>query len=73
MSLRYLEYVERYPARPGAAAALQTTPAALLGAGAQAPPGYERGCPRGAAPLVRSAGDYSCSPTSAARSASRQV
>jgi transcriptional regulator with XRE-family HTH domain len=48
MSLRYLEYVERYPARPdpGAlrrlAAALQTTPAALLGAGAQAPPGYGR-------------------------------
>ena len=48
MSLRYLEYVERYPARPGAAvlrrlaAALQTTPAALLGAGTQAPPGYGR-------------------------------
>ena len=48
MSLRYLEYVERYPARPGftalrrLAAALQTTPAALLGAGAQAPPGYGR-------------------------------
>jgi nitroimidazol reductase NimA-like FMN-containing flavoprotein (pyridoxamine 5'-phosphate oxidase superfamily) len=48
MSLRYLEYVERYPARPGAAAlrrlaaALQTTPAALLGAGAQTPPGYGR-------------------------------
>lgn len=48
MSLRYLEYVERYPARPGAAAlrrlaaALQTTPAALLGGGAQAPPGYGR-------------------------------
>jgi transcriptional regulator with XRE-family HTH domain len=48
MSLRYLEYVERYPARPGGAvlrrlaAALQTTPAALLGAGAQAPPGYGR-------------------------------
>ncbi len=48
MSLRYLEYLERYPARPGAAAlrrlaaALQTTPAALLGAGAQAPPGYGR-------------------------------
>lgn len=46
MSLRYLEFVERYPARPdpGAlrrlAAALQTTPAALLGAGAQVPPGY---------------------------------
>ena len=48
MSLHYLEYVERYPARPGAAAlrrlaaALQTTPAALLGAGTQAPPGYGR-------------------------------
>jgi nitroimidazol reductase NimA-like FMN-containing flavoprotein (pyridoxamine 5'-phosphate oxidase superfamily) len=45
MSLRYLEYLERYPARPqGAtlrklAAALLTTPAALLGAGAQVPPG----------------------------------
>ena len=44
MSLRYLEYVERYPARPGGtalrrlAAALQTTPAALLGARAQVPP-----------------------------------
>jgi nitroimidazol reductase NimA-like FMN-containing flavoprotein (pyridoxamine 5'-phosphate oxidase superfamily) len=48
LSLRYLEYVERYPARPDAAAlrrlaaALQTTPAVLLGAGAQAPPGYGR-------------------------------
>ena len=48
MSLRYLEYVERYPARPGGtalrrlAAALQTTPAALLGAHAQAPPAYSR-------------------------------
>ncbi len=45
MSVRYLEYLERYPARPAAdalrrlAAALRTTPAALLGAGAQAPPG----------------------------------
>jgi len=44
MSLRYVEYLERYPARPqGAvlrklAAALRTTPAALLGAGAQLPP-----------------------------------
>jgi len=43
LSLRYLEYLERYPARPGGAvlrklaAALQTTPAALLGAGAQLP------------------------------------
>ena len=48
MSLRYLEYVERYPARPPAealrrlAAALQTTPAVLLGAGAEAPPRYGR-------------------------------
>ena len=48
MSLRYLEYVERYPARPGGtalrrlAAALQTTPAALLGARAQAPPACGR-------------------------------
>ena len=44
LSMRYVEYLERYPARPeGAAlrklaAALQTTPAALLGAGAQLPP-----------------------------------
>ncbi len=48
MSLRYLEYVERYPARPDAAAlrrlaaALQTTPAALLGGGSHLPPGYGR-------------------------------
>src|SRR5208282_4427432 len=48
MSLRYLEYVERYPARPDPtalrqlAAALQTTPAVLLGAGGQGPPGYGR-------------------------------
>src|SRR5271165_118026 len=46
ISLRYLEYLERYPARPTSAtlrqlaAALQTTPAALLGAGAAAPPGH---------------------------------
>ena len=46
MSLPYLEYVERYPARPDGvalrrlAAALRTTPAVLLGAGAQMPPGY---------------------------------
>jgi transcriptional regulator with XRE-family HTH domain len=44
MSLRDLEYVERYPARPSAVAlrrlatALLTTPAALLGAGSQVPP-----------------------------------
>ena len=48
MSLRYLEYLENYPARPDVvalrrlAAALRTTPAALLGAGAQVPPGYRR-------------------------------
>jgi len=48
MSLRYLEYVERYPARPDAVAlrrlavALQTTPGVLLGAKAQAPPAYSR-------------------------------
>jgi nitroimidazol reductase NimA-like FMN-containing flavoprotein (pyridoxamine 5'-phosphate oxidase superfamily) len=48
MSLRYLEYVESYPARPDAAAlrrlaaALRTTPAALLGAGARVPPGGGR-------------------------------
>jgi transcriptional regulator with XRE-family HTH domain len=48
LSLRYLEYLERYPARPTPAAlrqlaaALQTTPAALLGAGADVPPGHRR-------------------------------
>jgi nitroimidazol reductase NimA-like FMN-containing flavoprotein (pyridoxamine 5'-phosphate oxidase superfamily) len=48
LSLRYVEYLERYPARPSAtalrqlAAALRTTPAALLGAGANAPPGQCR-------------------------------
>jgi nitroimidazol reductase NimA-like FMN-containing flavoprotein (pyridoxamine 5'-phosphate oxidase superfamily) len=46
LSLRYMEYLERYPARPTPAAlrqiaaALRTTPAALLGAGA--PPGRRR-------------------------------
>jgi nitroimidazol reductase NimA-like FMN-containing flavoprotein (pyridoxamine 5'-phosphate oxidase superfamily) len=46
LSLRYLEYLERYPARPAPAAlrrlaaALQTTPAALLGGGANVPPGH---------------------------------
>jgi len=55
MSLRYLEYVERYPARPNAAvlrrlaAALQTTPSALLGGGSQEPPGY---CHLGGPPVV---------------------
>jgi len=48
MNPRYLEYLERYPATPAAgllrrlAAALQTTPALLLGAGSQAPPGHGR-------------------------------
>ena len=48
LSLRYLEYLERYPARPTpaalrqVAAALQTTSAALLGAGADVPPGHHR-------------------------------
>jgi len=43
---RYLEYLERYPAMPepatlrSLAAALRTTPAALLGAGGQVPPGH---------------------------------
>ena len=46
MSPRYLEYLERYPASPGPAvlrqlaAALQTTPSALLGAGAERPPAH---------------------------------
>jgi transcriptional regulator with XRE-family HTH domain len=45
LSLRYLEYLERYPGRPAPAAlrklaaALRTTPAALLGAGGNVPPG----------------------------------
>jgi len=48
LSLRYVEYLERYPARPAAAAlrqlaaALRTTPAALLGGGANVPPGQCR-------------------------------
>ena len=48
LSLRYLQYLERYPARPTSAAlrqlaaALQTTSAALLGAGADVPPGHHR-------------------------------
>jgi hypothetical protein len=46
ISLRYLEYLENFPAMPGAAelrqlaAALRTTPAALLGGGAEAPRGH---------------------------------
>ena len=48
LSLRYLEYLERYPARPAPAAlrqlaaALRTTPAVLLGGGANLPPGHRR-------------------------------
>ena len=48
MSLRYLQYLERYSAQPDGAAlrqlaaALQTTPAALLGGGAGVPPGHGR-------------------------------
>lgn len=44
VSPRYLEYLERFPAQPGPAtlrrlaAALHTTPAALLGAGGDMPP-----------------------------------
>lgn len=46
LSLRYLEYLENFPSVPDAstlrqlAAALRTTSAALLGAGADAPPGH---------------------------------
>jgi len=46
ISRRYLEYLERYPATPGVpvlrrlAAALLTTPTALLGGGTEAPPGH---------------------------------
>jgi nitroimidazol reductase NimA-like FMN-containing flavoprotein (pyridoxamine 5'-phosphate oxidase superfamily) len=46
ISLRYLEYLENFPSVPAAstlrqlAAALRTTPAALLGAGTEAPPGH---------------------------------
>ena len=49
LSLRYLEYLERYPARPAPAAlrrlaaALQTTPGALLGGAASGPPGHRIG------------------------------
>ena len=45
VSLRYLEYLENYPGMPTGtvlrqlAAALQTSPAALLGAGMETPPG----------------------------------
>jgi len=46
---RYLEFLENFPGRPDAgtlrrlAAALRTTPAALLGAGGDAPPGRRPG------------------------------
>jgi nitroimidazol reductase NimA-like FMN-containing flavoprotein (pyridoxamine 5'-phosphate oxidase superfamily) len=46
ISRRYLEYLERYPGTPpvpvlrGLAAALLTTPGALLGAGSEVPPGH---------------------------------
>lgn len=48
---RYLEYLENFPAQPGAAtlrrvaAALRTTPGALLGAGGNRPPGQARAVP----------------------------
>jgi nitroimidazol reductase NimA-like FMN-containing flavoprotein (pyridoxamine 5'-phosphate oxidase superfamily) len=47
LSQRYVQYLERFPARPSPtalrqlAAALRTTPAALLGAGGSAPPGHD--------------------------------
>lgn len=56
ISRRYLEYLERYPASPSGAVlrqlavALQTTPAMLLGAGTDAPPGVS-GPPR--EPLIQ--------------------
>jgi transcriptional regulator with XRE-family HTH domain len=48
MNARYLEYLERYPARPNTrslrqlATALRTTPAVLLGGDADTPPGQVR-------------------------------
>lgn len=48
LTLRYVEYLERYPARPSPAAlrqlaaALRTTPTVLLGGGANMPPGQCR-------------------------------
>lgn len=56
VSPRYLEYLERYPGMPdpatlrALAAALRTTAAALLGAGAQAPPGH---APLAGSPAVK--------------------
>jgi hypothetical protein len=52
LSQRYLEYLERFPARPSGAAlrqlaiALRTTPSALLGAGGDVPPGHGRAAGR---------------------------
>jgi nitroimidazol reductase NimA-like FMN-containing flavoprotein (pyridoxamine 5'-phosphate oxidase superfamily) len=49
LTQRYVEYLERYPARPDGdalrrlAAALLTSPGALLGGGASLPPGTESG------------------------------
>lgn len=53
---RYLEFLENFPAQPGAdtlrrlAAALRTTPSALLGAGGDAPPGGDPAASAQAAP-----------------------
>jgi nitroimidazol reductase NimA-like FMN-containing flavoprotein (pyridoxamine 5'-phosphate oxidase superfamily) len=55
---RYVEYLERFPARPSAtalrqlAAALRTTPAALLGGAADVPPGHGVAATRRAEPLT---------------------
>lgn len=63
ISPRYLEYLERYPARPSVlalrqvAAALRTTPAMLLGAGAQGP--ARHGCPA-AVPVTVKLGQAEC-------------
>lgn len=63
LNLRYLDYLERYPGRPNAAtlrrlaAALQTTPAALLGARAQIPPGHDR---RAGQPATEKLGAAEC-------------
>jgi transcriptional regulator with XRE-family HTH domain len=60
---RYLEYLEKFPAQPGPAvlrrlaAALRTTPAALLGAGSDVPPGRDPG-PAG---LLERLGPAECS------------
>jgi len=49
VNLRYLEYLESFPAQPRAdtlrrlAGALSTTPAALLGGGGETPPGHDSG------------------------------